>query len=379
MPLGDASNAKLKIELLATGLRLDPSAQDLLLGSAPSGRIKGPLRTRSGVSGGLDLELPGGIFVNAPVLEPYTAESELILCARDGRLRIEREGTVQCEVEAIPEPSFYRELTSDGTPLREIGQMCSPDRFCYGMTGPGCSFWRADQRCRYCSIGSEVNTDGLRKREGQLLEALEAACQEPGWPARHVLLGGGTPPGDDMGAKLAAGLCRAIKARFDLSVYVMIVAPLKNEFIDLLHDAGADEVGFNLEFWNDSAWERFIPGKNARVGKARYLEALEHAHGLFGPINTRSILITGLEPANETAAGVKALAGMGVMPILSPFRPLMGTGLMDRRGFSPDAYADLLDSCRTSAVEAGVPLGPTCACCQNNTLALPFGPEYRRY
>jgi hypothetical protein len=381
VPTEHQIGAQLKIELLATGLRLDPSAESRLsLGSTTRSRAKGPLRTRSGVSGGLDLQLPGEIFVNAPILEPFTADSELVLVAHGEDLELARGGVNLCAVSPIPEPAYYSQRTRDQSKsLREIGQMCSPDRFCYGMTGPGCSFWRADHRCRYCSIGSDVNSDGLRKQEDHLYQALEAACLAPDWPARHVLLGGGTPSGDDMGAKLAAHFCQGIKDRFDLPVYVMIVAPLKNDSIDMLSNAAVDEVGFNLEFWSDAAWSEFIPGKHERVGKARYLQALEYAVSLFGQINTRSILIAGLEPSEDTVAGVTALADLGVMPILSPFRPLVGTQLVAARGFTPREYVDLLVRCQDVATGAGVLLGPTCLCCQNNTLALPFGEAYRRY
>jgi hypothetical protein len=374
-------SARLKFQILASGLRIGDGASSRLFDGAPDGkRAKQPLVTRSGVSGGLDLQLGGEVFVNAPVLEPFTQESPLLLDDQDGRLVLLEDERVVCDVSPLGEPAYYALRTSDGEKeMRHVGQMCSPDRFCYGMTGPGCSFWRPDRRCRYCSIGSHVNVDGLRKREKHLYEALEAACLEKRWPARHVLLGGGTPSGDDMGASLAARLCRGIKERFDLPVYVMIVAPLDNDHIDRLADAGVDELGLNIEFWSDAAWEEYIPGKHVRVGRTRYLEALEHAVGVFGSFNTRSIIIAGLEPLRETVAGVTALAEMGVMPIISPFRPLVGTLLSERRGFDVDTYLDLYRECQEVALGAGACLGPTCVCCQNNTLALPFGEHYRRY
>src|SRR5690606_32443491 len=114
---------------------------------------------------------------------------------------------------------------------------------------------------------------------------------------------------------------------FDISIYVMICAPLRNEYIDQLYDSGVDELGMNVEFWSEQAWETYIPGKHRRIGKQRYLKALEHAVMRFGRINTRSIIIAGLEPLDDTLEGIKFFASMGVMPIISPFRPLRGTEL----------------------------------------------------
>jgi hypothetical protein len=140
-----------------------------------------------------------------------------------------------------------------------------------------------------------------------------------------------------------------------------------------------DEVGLNLEFWSDDAWSSFIPGKHLEIGKPRYLEALEYCVSLFGPINTRSILIAGLEPLAFTYDAALALSQMGVMPIVSPFRPLLGSTLQDRRGASSDQYVELWDALDRVTAPLGLPVGPVCIACQNNTLGLPTDERYRVY
>lgn len=383
--LGDLSEqqrrlARLKFEILADGVQLTDRATRALFEPAGPVGLKKPLRTRSGVSGGLDLRLSHDVFVNAPVSEPFARESGVVLDWHEDQYRILRQAEVPWPVELLPEPCFYSRRTRDGVEqMRRVAQMCSPDRLCYGMTGPACVFWAPDNRCQFCSIGLNASSDAGKKREEHLYEVLEAAVAEPTWPARHILLGGGTPPGRDMGATLAARLCKEIKRRTNVSVYVMIAAPLDDTYIDALYDSGVDELGMNLEFWSDQAWAQYIPGKRNRIGKARYLAALDYAFKRFGAIRTRSILIAGLEPAKETLAAVTVLSAMGVMPILSPFRPLAGTALQSTRGFTVPEYLELYEQCQRATGTAGLPLGPTCICCQNNTLALPFGPMYRRY
>jgi hypothetical protein len=136
----------------------------------------------------------------------------------------------------------------------------------------------------------------------------------------------------------------------------------------------------NLEFYDEASWEMYIPGKRRYIGRKRYLEALEYAVSLFGPINTRSLLIAGLESPESTIAGAELLVSLGVMPILSPFRPLNGTELQQRRGFGYQTYWDIYTETQRNAAMHGIPTGPTCIACQNNVLALPVpGGPYRYY
>lgn len=364
----------IKFEILASGIKISQEAQQYVA------KAKLPIRTRSGASGGLDIILAHDIFVNCPVNENFARESRLLLDIEDNQLIIKDEQKILCKAELQPSPQYYGEYTTDGVPMVHIGQLCSGDRFCYGMTGPYCRFWRQKNRCKFCSIGLSKGKDSFNKTIEQMLEALSRAIHDPLVPAKHILLGGGTPSSDDMGAILAAKLCNAIKKQFNLSCYTMIAAPLKNKYIDLLFEAQVDELGMNLEFFSDNAWRSFISGKDKYIGKARYLDALEYAVKRFGPIKTRSLLVVGLEEPEFTIAGAEKLASMGVMPILSPFRPLNGTELENARGFNYHTYFEIYWEVHKRAMRYGIPTGPTCIPCQNNTLALPLpGNAYHYY
>jgi Radical SAM superfamily len=366
--------ARLKFELLDRGISVSERAVHKLVD------IKHPIRTRSGAAGGLDMILPYDIHVNTPVDERFARFSELTLDSASSGFVICRGDMIITSVDLQTRPTFYDKTTSSGIAMSSIGQMCSADRFCYGMTGPYCYFWKRDRRCKYCSIGLNKDRDASRKTIELLIETLAVAVEDPSLPAKHVLIGGGTPDGEDMGAILASQLCQAIKRRFNLSCYVMISAPLHNDYIDLLVDSGVDELGMNLEFYSDAAWEEIIPGKAKVIGKRRYLDALEYAVTRFGPINTRSILMVGLEEPEYTIEGAERLASMGVMPILSAFRPLDGTDYSSRRGFNFNTNFDIYCEVHRRAMHYGIPTGPTCIACQNNTLALPL-PDggYRLY
>lgn len=367
--------AALKFEALAEGISLTRAGARLLATMHDQGSATEPVRTRSGVSGGLDLRLGHDIYLNAPIVEDFALSSQVVLDAREGHLILGK-GDYECTVSPVERPRFYGLSDGKGRNAERIAQMCSADRLCYSLTGPTCSFWKETERCRYCSIGQNADADSPQRVIDELLEVMSLAVDDAARPARHLLLGGGTPMGDDMGAKRCLSLIQAIRSSENSSIaampiYVMIAAPLQDHWIDDLFRAGADELGINLEFWSASSWQEYIPGKSRRIGRDRYLEALTYTAHVFGPIRARSILVVGLEPFADTLSAVRELSSRGIMPILSPFRPLNGTMLSHRRGAMGHEYQELFVEAEEITRGAGLPLGPVCYPCMNNVLALP--------
>ena len=365
--------ALVKFELLQMGCRIAEPAEH------PVRTRKPAIRTRSGVSGGLDIVIPPAVHVNCDVAESRALNSPYVIDWSEGQFYLRRDGDGLCIAIEVPaQPEYYGARTSDGTPMVKVGQMCSTDRICIGVSST-CHFWPKDRRCRFCSIGANTQREAPTKSIQSIVETVYAASHDPVLPARHVLLGGGTPPGDDRGALFAAEACRAIKTKCDLPVYVMIVPPSRLDYLDLLKDAGVDEIGMNVELFDPTELQRYAPGKYHEVGHEYYYTALEYAVRKFGSVNTRSIAVVGLEPPANTAEGMRRLADMGVMPILSPFKALDGADLASAQGFEAQVYVDLFEQCQAICEAHGLTLGPTCIACQNNVLALPFGDSYRYY
>jgi hypothetical protein len=268
--------------------------------------------------------------------------------------------------------------------LRTIGQLCF-DRLGVGLTNR-CLFWTKDETgCQFCSIGLNMGTESKDKDLADILEVVDIAYgeSEPLARATHLLLGGGTWPSPDRIALRMAEAAREIKQRWPQSIYVMIVPPDDLGIIDELCDAGVDEIGMNVELYSDERSDRFLRRKRMNRDKAAYGRALRRAVDRIGPVNTRSILIVGLEPRESTLEGVRWLCEMGVMPILSPFRALAGTPLefhrRDEGLRSGEELHALAAEAQVIADDYGLPLGPTCIPCQGNTLNVPGHPLYRYY
>ncbi|HEV3073042.1 MAG TPA: hypothetical protein VHB47_01385 [Thermoanaerobaculia bacterium] len=79
-------DALLKLDLYCRGLRLDDSC----LVEEDGGRRV--LRTRAGLGSGLELILPGGLWTNVPVAEPFARQSPYLLRRQAGRYLLERDG-----------------------------------------------------------------------------------------------------------------------------------------------------------------------------------------------------------------------------------------------------------------------------------------------
>ena len=364
------AGARLKVRLLAEGLQVLPGVLD---GSG----AKPALRVRSGSCGGLDLKLADGTWVNAPIHEPWAKQSRLLL-QTEGSGMVVGDGDHRHRIELVAAPMYYSRQSPSGEPMSRIGQLCS-DRVGVGLTNI-CTFYRSrDDRCSFCSIGANTRNEHPSKSLGDIVATVIAAVDDPVAPARHVLLGGGTFDRDGGSAPQIAEAAAAVKAVRDVPVYAMITPPRDFGLLRELAAAGVDELGMNIEVFSPDAARSHIPGKDAAIGLARYWEALKAAVDIFGPQRTRSITVVGLEPAEATVRGVTRLASLGVMPILSPLRPLVGTILAGHRRQTADELWSLQERCADAADAYAMPLGPTCIACQSNTLTRPGHPDYRLY
>lgn len=370
MDLRTTEMARLKARLLAEGLRVELA--ELAASTRPT------LRTRSGSCGGLDLILPDGTWVNAPIRERFAQRSAIRLTEADQSAWLLADD-LEVPVQLAAAPAYYGLKTKAGRPMKRIGSLCS-DRVGVGITNT-CTYWLSEaDRCKFCSIGLNVKDERSRKAPQDVLETVLAAAADPHAPARHVLLGGGTPDKEGAGIPEIAELAALIKQHSEISIYAMVAPPSDLAYLDLLATSGVDEVGINIEVFSDEAAQHFIPAKHAAAGGVDgYWRALERCVELFGPINTRSITVVGLEEREITLRGVERLASIGVLPILSPLRPLDGTLLEDYAALSAEELWDLTEAAAEVAAAHDMPLGPVCIACQSNTLTVPGDRRYRLY
>src|SRR5947208_2979570 len=166
--------ALLKLDLYCRGLRLDPSC----LVEEDGGRKV--LRTRAGLGSGLELILPGGLWTNVPVTEPFAAQSPYTLNREGTTYRLRRDGEFVATVELSPRPGWYDRATSTGKPMTRIGTLQGTYLGIY--QAKVCEYWTQKPRkvnCKFCSVGLNLGLDDADEKSlDEVMEVVRAARAE---------------------------------------------------------------------------------------------------------------------------------------------------------------------------------------------------------
>lgn len=365
--------ALLRLELLSCGIRVDPEFSKQL-----GCMLKEPLWTRTGpTSTGIDLMLEKNHYVS-PAIEgerfPYHYKNSPFLLTVDDQKKpvIQKNEKVIQRVRPFPRPSYYGKKTSSGVPMEKIGVVTGD--FLAIAIDNRCWFWGfyrdeelvnyKEKQCKFCGIGLSMKRDELyRKSKEEILEVLEAAIE--GNDIRHLGINAGTFPPPGRGHEEYAEIISEVKSRFDIWFRLSICPPEDEKYVDLLFEAGADQVGYDIEVYDPKLYAEICPGKfeevDRMVSHQHFNRMLSYAAKRGGPNRTYSIIVTGLESRESTVAGVEHLCKMGVVPRLGVFRPIPGTALEKHPVPSPEYLAYCYRHLRKITMKYGVDSGcPGC-------------------
>jgi hypothetical protein len=347
---------RLKVGLLAEGLTIAASAQ-AYVDERNGGRPLTPADYAS--TSGVILALDDDVWVNAPIAAHnpnFVASSPYELVLDGASLAVRGRGLWSAARFWLP-PLWHGTLNPRGEPYNSYG-FTHADRVRISPI-EGCAM-----TCKFCDLPYEFRYRS--KRIEGLLDTVRRAASDEVQPARHVLISGGTPRDADIGYVRDAYEA-TITGFPSLPVDIMMV-PIDG-LLDVvwLDRLGVSEISVNLEIFNREI-ARGIMRRKHDQGRDHYLGFLESASAVLGGARVRSMLMVGLEPAEDTLAGVEAIARRGAVPVLSPFRPDPSTPL--RNAPPPDAalLVDVYLRARDICANLGMPLGPSCIPCSHNTL-----------
>ena len=347
--------------------------------------------------------------VNAPVVTPTNADEQnsgikftgmtpfLIRYDENDELVLTYYGQTVDSILLMPYDQLQEEKTENGIPYSQIAYL-STDRLRVHLTN-SCKFKHNGQSCKFCGItpGKEeqfpseeiktvVNAYANRYRNQKVAEGL------PYQMLRHFLLGGQTPDLDDAGVmSRTLDTIRILASTQVGDIYAMIV-PCSAEMLISMKNSGLKQLAFNLELWDDDIAKEVMPGKRGQTGRELYLAALDNAkRTLRTHESVRSMLLIGLEPVENTMKGIRALLNIKVQPMLSIFRPMPGTEYKDYMSPQITDVVNLYHQAAKLCAEQVhrtpegliddrfvIHLGPSCTCCQNNTVALPYNNNSKR-
>ncbi len=319
------NSALLKIELLCLGAR---STEDI-----DRGRKGG-----AGPAGGQYFVLPGNVVVNVPLQGRFVENSPFTILRDNKGYSLYKNQKFLTNVEIVPRPKFYDKFTSDGTPMWKIALLHGRD--CLASTvSQRCVYWRKNRQCLFCGIELSLNyeTTTELKTPQQLSEVASEAVQEG--VAKHVTLTTGTLASPDKGAVILAEVTHRIKKDTGLPIHVQLEPPADLKYLELLHKSEADTIGIHIESFDPKVMSRVCPAKPTLDS---FVSAWKIAVDLFGAGQVSSMIIAGLgESDANIIQGSEILARMGVVPLLVPLRPIIGTPLEDARPPSPERMIGL--------------------------------------
>ena len=362
--------ALLKLDLYCKGARLDDSCYI----EGDGGRKI--LRTRAGLGSGLELILPGGLWTNVPVTEPFAARSPYVLHRAEGGYVLRHDGQDVAQVRLSPRPDWYEATTSSGKPMTRIGTLQGTYLGIY--QAKVCEYWTAKPHkvnCKFCSVGLNLGVDDAdEKSVSEVMEVVRRARDESG--ITYVDFNTGHYDGDTYLDILEPYLARIKK---ELGLLVGFQTPPHRDLrrYDRLRQMGLNRVSFCFEIFDQDTFRDVCPGKDAEYGLDYYLEAVRYcaALGRSGPRHepwvTNGEIIAGLEPPESSIRAIDWITSVGAIPTVCVFRPLVGTDLEDQ---APPRTEDLLPVFRRlyeACMARGLPIG----CAPNVHVSLVMLPE----
>lgn len=358
MTAGLTTAEELKFRLLAEGLVITDAALEYIA-LRNSDRSLTPADYAS--TSGIILELEDGVWVNAPIAEHnanFVALPAFRLVVDDDRLVIEGDGLASSAAFWI-QPAWHGQSNEVGEAYNSYAYMhCDRVRI---SPVEGCAIV-----CTFCDLPYEFRY--RTKRIAGLVEVIRTAVDDPVQPAGHILISGGTPRPEDYDY-LQESYATVITTFPELAVDIMMVPMAGLLDVAELRRLGLAELSINIEIFSRPLARRVMRRKHD-LGPAYYLDFLEQAANELGGSKVRSMLLVGIEPPEETLAGVEEIARRGCVPVLSPFRPDPSTPM---RNAPPPSGAVLRETYLRAfeiAERHGVPLGPPCIPCAHNTLTL---------
>jgi radical SAM protein (TIGR04043 family) len=317
---------RLKVKLLTEGATLSSDEY--------TGRTGG-----AGPVGGRYFLLPNGRSVGIPIRSGNLAKTfnSAPLFPTDDPTIWLYDNSIELKV--VPRPRFYDMKTTDGIPYYQIA-LLHGDRTLATTIYQACRYWSHGTQCKFCTIPlSHHSGDTILKKDPEQIAEVVVAAEKEG-VIDDVLLTTGTPESEDMGIESLIHVIEAIRNVSEIPIAVQFEPPVDKDTIRKIANAGANAAGMHIESADEEIREEMCPGKHQYGPLDLYKRSWQYALDYFEKGHVSTFILHGLGEDNEkTLSLVRELTEVGVMPVVAPVRPSMGSQLAN---YKP-SYAGHLD------------------------------------
>lgn len=346
---------RLKLLLLSRGVSITPTAWDAAerLGGIDWAEFSA-----------VTLRLFNKIWVTAPCMDPWYDLSPLQVDAEpEGSFFLRYYGEPLVTVEVMPKDPRSDHRTSEGHFYRDVVYL-NPDRLRI-YHRDGCELQAKGIGCQFCDLfgtGTDISFS-------EISEVLECYWDDP--RVEHYLIGGGSGwPTDHFDRFIQ--IAKYLRTHSDKHIYLMSHPIEDFDILQKLRSSGVTEVAFNIEIFNDAIARSVMPGK-AQHTRDAYLRALSNAVSVFGSDGAvRCAILVGFDEPSDFELGIRKICETGADPMLSLFRPGLGTPMESYMPVNEEIALAYYNSAEAICKEYARHLGPSCKACQNNTIALDF-------
>ncbi len=221
---------------------------------------------------------------------------------------------VKLEVSKDPESRFSLSEEESGLAILEKGQafIGSVKVLPTLAHAPNQAFINLDSQCRlecsFCSASALERGVGVEMNTERVLRIISIASTHPGFEG--VAITSGVPDSTVETNKRIAEVVKGVRDNYpDLPIGVEAYFEELGD-IDLMKDAGADEIKINVEAWPEPLFEATCPNRDRGI----ILQGIERALVVFGRGRVTSNIIIGLgEKDDEVEEAVRTLAKLGAI------------------------------------------------------------------
>jgi hypothetical protein len=337
--LDNTGAARLKAAVLTHGVTFTPDALTHARRSSSKELQRvynAPLGAAPGAPQEIVLTDDDGYRVCVSAVAPVPGREPLTLGVAGDTLTLAngRWSSERVEVSLVGQPRYYSETLPSGQPITRVVSCCGESEL---------NIWpwhdcAVTQLCRFCGInriqrrsgtGDLMTARDLGRGRSAALEAwftdlaaaVKIAVDDPVYATElfPMIISGNLPDAAlDRQAEIYAGIAREIVpllgGRPGPEGLVATTAPPDDlAMLTVQAQAGITTMAINLEVYTEEAFLRECPGK-ARIGRPKYLGALERSVEVFGRGFVWTNFVLGLEPVADLLAGCARLAGQGVVP-----------------------------------------------------------------